>query len=204
MSSPCRDRARAAALAVRLGMIAFVVTSALAGCGREKRQLRADPRDARIAHAVSLVSLHPGPTPPESAAATAATPVIGHYEETSQALSQGQQLFQSYNCSGCHANGGGGMGPALMDANWLYGSRPDQVYESIVRGRPNGMPAFAGRLPGYQVWQLVAYVRSLSGLVRRDAALARNDHMRGPTPPNSMPHVKPLLRPQPPQEGAGP
>jgi cytochrome c oxidase cbb3-type subunit III len=40
------------------------------------------------------------------------------------------------------------------------------------------MPAFGGKLPHGQVWQLVAYERSLSGLVRQDAASGRSDHMQ--------------------------
>ena len=37
---------------------------------------------------------------------------------------QGKRLFSWYNCIGCHANGGGGIGPPLMDDEWIYGSRP--------------------------------------------------------------------------------
>ena len=39
------------------------------------------------------------------------------------------------------------------------------------------MPAFGGRIPDQQVWQLVAYVQSLSGDVPQDAAPGRNDGM---------------------------
>ena len=62
-----------------------------------------------------------------------------------------------------------------MDADWIYGGQPDNVYASIARGRPNGMPAFGNRIPEYQVWQLVAYVRSMTGLVGNNAAPGRND-----------------------------
>ena len=89
------------------------------------------------------------------------------------------------NCYGCHANGGGAIGPALMDDKWIYGSQPDQIFATIVEGRPNGMPAFHGKLPDYQVWQLAAYVRSLSGQVPKDAAPGRNDDMQVKEPENS-------------------
>ncbi len=46
-----------------------------------------------------------------------------------------------------------------MDDKWIYGAHPAQIYSSIVQGRPNGMPAFADRVPEQQVWQLVAYVQ---------------------------------------------
>ena len=67
------------------------------------------------------------------------------------------------NCTGCHAHGGGAIGPPLMDDSWIYGSHPDQIFATIVEGRPNGMPSFRGKLPDYEIWQLAAYVRSLSG-----------------------------------------
>jgi cytochrome c oxidase cbb3-type subunit 3 len=70
------------------------------------------------------------------------------------------------------------MGPALMDAQWLYGSEPAQVAASIVDGRPNGMPPFRDRIPEPQVWQLVAYLRSLSGLAPQYGVSARSDHMQ--------------------------
>ena len=41
--------------------------------------------------------------------------------------------------------GGGGIGPPLMDDRWIYGSAPENIYASIVQGRPNGMPAWGGR-----------------------------------------------------------
>jgi mono/diheme cytochrome c family protein len=58
-----------------------------------------------------------------------------------------------------------------MDNNWVYGSEPANIYATIVDGRPNGMPSWRGRIPDYQVWELVAYVRALSGLVPKDLAI---------------------------------
>jgi cytochrome c oxidase cbb3-type subunit 3 len=101
--------------------------------------------------------------------------VDNRYEANAYMVSQGRKLFRWYNCSGCHSNGGGGMGPPLMDDKWIYGSAPAQVAASILQGRPNGMPSFAGRIPEDQVWQIVAYVRSMSGQVRADVAPSRSD-----------------------------
>ncbi len=90
------------------------------------------------------------------------------------------------------------MGPPLLDNKWLYGSQPDQVYTTILEGRPNGMPSFRGRIPDYQIWEIVAYVRSLSGLANRQAASGRQDHMSVPElPPNSTPAPKPEVQPPP-------
>jgi cytochrome c oxidase cbb3-type subunit III len=66
------------------------------------------------------------------------------------------------NCTGCHFNGGGGMGPALISGHWRYGGRIEQIYESIAQGRPNGMPSWQFVLGPTQIWDLAAYVKSLS------------------------------------------
>jgi cytochrome c oxidase cbb3-type subunit 3 len=100
------------------------------------------------------------------------------YEENAWAVSEGKRLFSQFNCTGCHALGGGSIGPALMDEEWLYGSDPEDIFATIAGGRPNGMPAFGGKLATTQVWQLVAYVRSLSGWLRKDVAPGRDDAMQ--------------------------
>jgi cytochrome c oxidase cbb3-type subunit 3 len=130
-------------------------------------------------------------------------PYGSQYPQNAQALSDGQMLYEGFNCSGCHAHGGGGMGPPLLDNKWFYGSDPQQVYLSIVEGRPNGMPSFRGRIPDYQVWELTAYVRSLSGQANTNAAGGREDHMSAQPPPNSMPKEKPQTVPEPTTGPAG-
>ena len=101
---------------------------------------------------------------------------MGPYHENAWGIAEGKRLYVAFNCVGCHSYGGGGIGPALMDAKWIYGAAPQQIYSTIIEGRPNGMPAFGGRVPDQQVWQLVAYVQSLSGLVPQDAAPGRDDN----------------------------
>jgi cytochrome c oxidase cbb3-type subunit III len=84
------------------------------------------------------------------------------YDGNATEIAQGARLFDWYNCSGCHFHGAGGIGPSLMDQNWIYGGRIDQIYETIAYGRPNGMPTWRGKIPPEQIWQIAAYVRSLS------------------------------------------
>jgi len=86
-----------------------------------------------------------------------------------EAIAAGERHFAAFNCAGCHAPlGGGGMGPPLSDAAWIYGGEPAQIYLSIVHGRAQGMPAFGSMLPGKTVWELVAYIETLSEI--EDAA----------------------------------
>lgn len=150
-------------LACALALLAF-------GCEREERRFRELGPALDRTRTERLSSLRPGP-------ATAQVDIQNPYEANAYAIAQGKRLYVWFNCYGCHANGGGAIGPPLMDAEWIYGGEPADIFASIVEGRPNGMPSWAGKIPDYQVWQLVAYVRSLSGHVRKDAAPGRADHM---------------------------
>jgi cytochrome c oxidase cbb3-type subunit III len=67
--------------------------------------------------------------------------------------------------------------PPLMDGPWIYGADDGSIFTTIIGGRPNGMPAYRGRLSDQQVWQLVGYVKSLSGWAPKQAAPVRDDHM---------------------------
>jgi cytochrome c oxidase cbb3-type subunit 3 len=82
------------------------------------------------------------------------------------------------------------MGVALMDGKWRYGGRIDQIVASIAEGRPNGMPAWRDRLTEQQMWQIAAYVRTLSGQAPKDAVSARTDEMSG-TPPATQTRREP-------------
>ena len=156
---------------IKLIAIVAACALALAACKREKREFRPTPPVAAAETNVRETTLQPGPQVPVPEAKN-------DYEENAYAMSEGKRLFQNYNCSGCHFQGGGGIGPALMDDKWIYGSQPQNIYETIVEGRPNGMPAFAGKIPDDQIWQIVAYVRSMSGLTPKAASPSRSDHMQ--------------------------
>lgn len=96
-------------------------------------------------------------------------------------MSEGKRLFDSFNCTGCHAHGGGSIGPPLMDDLWIYGGEIDQIYLTIAQGRPNGMPAFAGKIPPEQIWELAAYVRTMGGHGPKSARPGRDDHVQIPS-----------------------
>ena len=175
------DRRLMLIIGISLGMI-------LNSCKREERAFRVAPAAAQPVNAKSQTELGAAKSESELKADTKgpATRARNEYERNAYALSEGKRLFSAYNCNGCHAQGGGGMGPALMDSNWIYGGTPEQVFSTIVAGRPNGMPSFAGKVPEFQVWQLAAYVRSMSGQATKDAAPSRDDHMQGKPPEGSM------------------
>jgi cytochrome c oxidase cbb3-type subunit 3 len=158
----------------------------IGGCKRETRDLDQPPM-ADTGPVASLTELHPG-----EAIKASQDPRGQAYEGNAYQVSQGQRLYRWYNCSGCHFNGGGGIGPALMDSEWRYGGSIDQIYRTIYEGRPNGMPSFA-KLPPQQIWQLAAYVRSLSSNVSPNAASARRDSMASTRPVTQASPAKPRL-----------
>ena len=153
----------------RLALLLCVVALA---CHRERRTLNVTANDARRVIPIRDSPLQPGPR------LLARQALENPYEQNAYAISQGQQLFEQYNCSGCHFHGGGGIGPPLMDEEWIYGSTPANIYESISEGRPNGMPSFGGHIPDFQIWQIVTYVRAVGGLESKPARSPRADEMQ--------------------------
>ena len=165
---------------------------ALTACERENRRFAENPPTAApTSNALVVSQLQPGPAVVEPR-------VEAPYDDNAWAVSEGKTLFNAMNCSGCHFQGGGGIGPALMDDEWIYGSEPDQVFASIANGRPNGMPAWKYKLSTQQIWELVSYVRSLSSLVPKGARNGRDDHMMVKPPESSTPQTKPKMASTPP------
>jgi cytochrome c oxidase cbb3-type subunit III len=165
MSSRCRNLERARRLAV------VALAAALCGaCDRERRDYHGATLPETGARR-ELVAIDPGPDAP------ARDPRAREFEGIAFHVQQGQRWFHWFNCNGCHAEGGGAIGPALMDAGWRYGSSIEAIYATISDGRPNGMPSFRDRITERQIWQLAAYVRSLSGQLRHDAVPSRGESL---------------------------
>ena len=79
-------------------------------------------------------------------------------------LAVGSQLF-SKNCRVCHGNEGSGWGsrkgPSLKRSEFTYGRNREAVMESIIKGRPKGMPAYGTFFNQEQLNALTSYVLSL-------------------------------------------
>jgi mono/diheme cytochrome c family protein len=168
-------------------------------CEREHRLVRVDPAAAKIIEKPSISGLLPGPAsneivtnyawtnllltnalskPASITSAVLHADLINEYQRNAWSMAEGKRLYAWFNCNGCHGNGGGGMGPALMDNKWIYGHQPEEIFTTIMQGRTNGMPSFKDRMPEYMAWQITAYVRSISGLAPFHAAPSRNDHLQ--------------------------
>lgn len=154
---------------MRIYAAVVVCVAMLAACKREQRPLRDEPAQRAVFSAAPESNLVPG-------GKTTRIIIKSPAEGNAYSISQGQKLFSFYNCSGCHGeHGGGGIGPPLMEPKLHYGSEPDNIFDTISKGRPNGMPSWGARIPESQIWQLVTYVKSLSGGEPKNASNARPD-----------------------------
>jgi putative heme-binding domain-containing protein len=78
-----------------------------------------------------------------------------------EALKAGKALFAGA-CSACHGvNGEGGHGPNLTESHEVRRASDEDIFRSIRNGvAGTDMPPFKN--PDAQIWQLIAFVRSLS------------------------------------------
>ena len=167
-------------------LTASILLLALVGCEREARDFNKEPQTKEPV--VALSPLSPGDGKPQAASA----PDGDSYQNEAYQMSEGKRLFQWYNCTGCHSRGGGGSGPPLMDAKWIYGGNIENIVATIREGRPNGMPSFRGKIPDNQTWQIAAYVRSLSGNASQSAAPGRDDDLNAHPAENRLPKLEPV------------
>lgn len=146
-------------MTLRLALLVLAL-GALAGCDRVRGDSTTGGVPAQVPSDASLNSIPLGAPPgnPLNVAERIANPFAGN----AQAAAEGKQLFGAMNCVYCHgAEASGLMGPPLNNSGWRYGGTPAEIYRSIHDGRPQGMPAWGGRLPPDQIWKLVAYLQTL-------------------------------------------
>ncbi|MFC6199682.1 cytochrome-c oxidase, cbb3-type subunit III [Ponticaulis profundi] len=87
-------------------------------------------------------------------------------EETSEESEMGKEVFEM-QCVACHMEDGTGDqfqgAPNLTDAEWLYGSEFETVYNTIFNARNSAMPAWGEVYNDAQIKALAVYVHSLGG-----------------------------------------
>ena len=170
------ERARRIAIALATAGAVVLGLAGMTGCDREDRDFQTIPPGASEETPVRTSALHAGPSGTEPT-------IVNAYENNAWAIGEGQRLYAQMNCAGCHSpGGGGGIGPALTDDEWIYGAQPENIFDTIIKGRPRGMPSFRDRLGNSEVWKLVAYVRTLNGRTRKDAWAPRSEGMEDAIP----------------------
>lgn len=129
----------------------------LGACERdEPERVAAPPAGGPVAGVPGEVHINPGPAYAHQMA------VQNPYADDPRAVNEGERFYGWYNCGGCHGElGGGGMGPPLRDEDWIYGGDAVSIYESIMEGRPEGMPTWQGKIPEDQAWKIVAFIQTL-------------------------------------------
>ena len=78
---------------------------------------------------------------------------------TEEAAERGESVYRT-NCVACHgAELQGGIGPNLVDDEWIHGGTPEEIHSTIVNGVPaKGMLAWGPILSAEQINQVTAYV----------------------------------------------
>jgi len=105
------------------------------------------------------------PKPAEApAAAAAAAAAANPYKGSAHEIVEGRQLYEEH-CAACHGEDAkGGIGPALTGVTeYIYGGSDKDLLESVMEGRPGGMPPFKSTLGEKKSWEVLAYIDSLSG-----------------------------------------
>jgi len=177
MSSRCLPRSVLGAAAIALAIVSAAGT--VIAQNADQAASESGPLN------VAVTTLFPGggkPPPPDPRG----TAVDGN----PRTIAEGARLFDWYNCSGCHFHGAGGIGPSLMGSSWRYGGQIDQIFASVYQGRPNGMPSWAHKIPDAEIWELAAYVRSLSA-----PTAANGQGQLVPTPPPAPSALPPPPKP---------
>lgn len=80
----------------------------------------------------------------------------------SQESNNGHILYRSY-CSSCHgADLRGGLGPDLLDDEWIHGEEHADLMRIIRDGSPDlGMPAFGAALSDSQIEEIIGFISSV-------------------------------------------
>lgn len=159
---------------MRLALGAASLLAALTACGDAPRETPADTALATPSSVDSAVSRDSTRVPRDT---TDSASAAAEFDDVSLVLAAdsaaGDAIFNRRGtCFTCHGQYGVGMpslGPDLHDGNWLHG---DGSFRSILRvirdgvavpkASPIGMPSFDGRLSNPQLYQVAAYVFSLS------------------------------------------
>ena len=91
--------------------------------------------------------------------------------------SYGKGVFGD-NCAACHqtgANGVVGLFPNLIDDDWLWGGKAEQIEQTILHGRLGYMPPYKETLSDAQADDTAQYVMSMSGLEHNAEAAKRGE-----------------------------
>lgn len=81
-----------------------------------------------------------------------------------QTLAAGAEVFGT-SCANCHAADASGLiGPSLVDSEWIHGSSPEEIRDTIAHGvLEKGMPAWLPVIGPENLATVTAFVANLAG-----------------------------------------
>lgn len=95
------------------------------------------------------------------AARGAETKYRNPYEGKQAVLKEGKRIFDS-NCKSCHGEGAkGDICPDLTTKKKKFGNSDADLYTTIAKGRPAGMPNWDNTLGADKIWKVITYLRSV-------------------------------------------
>jgi mxaJ protein len=109
----------------------------------------------------------PAPAPATTQSDPSASPPLfkklNLFTDNAEGIAAGKKLYVQVGCQGCHGGGGGGgMAASLIDDNWKFGSDDETLFKLIKGQIPEQtMPTVYNTLPDEQVWQILAFIRTL-------------------------------------------
>lgn len=83
------------------------------------------------------------------------------FEGKPVAVTEGEEIFRN-SCLVCHGQGGkGDICPDLTDEEWKYGNSDKDLFQTVSKGRPGGMPNWDNTLGEEKIWKVISYIRSI-------------------------------------------
>ena len=99
----------------------------------------------------------------QAEASAAANAEKNPYTGDAAAIEAGRKLWRQAGCYSCQGGvAEGGVGPSLIDDEWVYVPTDKTIYKAISQGRRGTvMVSWSKDLNPDQIWKVVAYIRSL-------------------------------------------
>ena len=85
------------------------------------------------------------------------------YTGDAAAIEEGRSFWRKAGCYSCHGGvAEGGVGPSLIDDEWVYIPTDKTLFKTISEGRRGTvMVGWSKELDPDQIWKVIAYIRSL-------------------------------------------
>ena len=124
-------------------------------------------------------------TPFERAVSTPKGQLKSPYADFASVAEEGQKIYLTHDCNGCHGGGGGGgMAAPLTNQVWIYGDDDDTLFRLITLGTGSLSPGNAFQKQGFVrkgsktssgecrlsarssrltlIWKIIAWIRSVN------------------------------------------